>query len=148
MMYNVSDLRGNLKDLDDKQAYVKWWAEKSELDLILNKLNVDFEDIKGALDIKNGLYCIYVGYSKNRSIIRYLNMQFNENSTFRISIGSIISSSQNRDDINNFMDKLKIEIFPVDFPVKSDEAKKELESSVNNCLENKLYILNIKNNIK
>ena len=37
MMYNVSDLRGNLKDLDDKQAYVKWWAEKSELDLILNK---------------------------------------------------------------------------------------------------------------
>ncbi|WP_405287008.1 AAA family ATPase [Methanobrevibacter sp.] len=147
MMYDVIDLRGNLKNLEDKQAYVKWWAKRREFDLLLDKLEADYDDIKDALDIKDDLYCIYVGQSKDRSISGYLNMQFNQNSTFRISISSIISSTRsNREAVNNFMDKLKIEIFPSDFPVKSEEAKNELENLVNDCLEKKLYILNITKN--
>ena len=91
MMWNVVDLRGNLKNLDNKQAYVKWWAKRSEFDLLLDKLDVNYDEIQDALDIKDGLYCIYVGHSKDRSISKYLNMQFNNDSTFRISISSIFS---------------------------------------------------------
>ena len=41
---------------------------------------------------------------------------------------------------------MKIEIFPSDLPVKSEEAKNELESLVSDCLEKNLYILNIQKN--
>ena len=91
MMWDVVDLRGNLNKLEEKHAYVKWWAKRPELDLILEKLDVNFEDIKDALDIKDDLYCIYVGQSKDRAIAGYLSMQFNQKSTFRISLSSIIS---------------------------------------------------------
>ncbi len=147
MMWDVPDLRNNLKKLDDKPAYVKWWAKRKEFDLLLDKLDVNYDDIKEALDIKDDLYCIFIGRPTNRSVVGYLKMQFNENSTYRLTISSILSSSQNnRQVVDDFLDKLKIEIFPIDLPVKSEEAKKELGNLVDSCLEKNLYILNIQKN--
>lgn len=147
MMYDVIYLKNNLNELEDKQAYVKWWAKRNELDLLLDKLNVNFEDIRDALDIKDDLYCIYIGQSKNRIISSYLKMQFFDLSSFRTSISSILTFSPNNAEVvNEFMDKLKVEIFFVDFPVKSVEAKNELDSSISSCLEKNLYILNFQKN--
>ena len=156
-MYDVSDLRGNLKKLEDKQAYVKWWAKRNELDLILNKLNVKYEDIKDALDVNDDLYCIYLGSSTDGKIANYLNYQLNDKhtkstmdtglSTFRRSIASIVSSNQaDADGTNDFLDKLKIEIFYIDYPIKSPEAKGEIERIVSEYLKKNLYILNINGN--
>ena len=147
MIYDVVYLKNNLNELEDKQAYVKWWAKRNELDLLLDKLNVNFEDIRDALDIKDDLYCIYIGQSKNRIISSYLKMQFFDMSSFRTSISSILTFSPNNAEVvNEFMDKLKVEIFFVDFPVKSVEAKNELDSSISSCLEKNLYILNFQKN--
>ena len=157
MMIDVVDLRGNLKELEKKQGYVKWWAKRAELDLILKKLNVDFDDIKDALDVKYGLYCIYIGRSTNREIAGYLNMQLigrhNKSlfssgvSAFRKSIASIVCNNWAcGEETDNFLDKLKVEISYVDYPVKSQEARDELDSIVVSLFEKNLYILNRQNN--
>ena len=147
MMYDVVNLKNNLDELEDKQAYVKWWANRSELDLLLDKLNVNFEDIKDALEVKDNLYCIYIGQSKNRAISEYLRMQFFDKSSFTVSISSLLTSNPlDKKVVNDFIDKLKVEIFFVDFPVKSKEARIELDSSVSECIEKNLYILNSQKN--
>lgn len=147
MMYEVVNLKNNLDELEDKQAYVKWWAKRNELDLLLDKLNVNFEDIKDALDVKDDLYCIYIGQSKNRVISEYLRMQFFDKSSFTISISSLLTSTPlDKEVVKDFMDKLKVEIFSVNLPVKSEEAKNELDSSISACLEKNLYILNSQKN--
>ena len=157
MMMNVVDLRGNTKNLEKKQGYVKWWAKRSEFDLILNKLNVNFDDIKDALDIKDDLYCIYIGRSTNREIEGYLNMQLNGNhneklfvtgvSAFRKTIASIVCNNWAcGEETDKFLDKLKVEISYVDYEVKSKQAKDELKRIVENCFEKNLYVLNWQNN--
>ena len=157
MMIDVVDLRGNLKELEKKQGYVKWWAKRSELDLILKKLNVDFDDIKDALDVKEGLYCIYIGRSTNREIAGYLNMQLigrhNKSlfssgvSAFRKTIASIVCNNWAcGEETDNFLDKLKVEISYIDYPVKSQEARDELNRIVVSFFEKNLYILNRQNN--
>ena len=157
MMMDVVDLRNELKNLEEKQAYVKWWARQNELDLILDKLNINFDEVKDALDIKNDLYCIYLGSSTNGEIGNYLNYQLNGKhtkstiqsglSTFRRSVASIVSFNQaDEEGTNEFLDKLKIEIFYIEYPPKSSEAKNEIERIVNECLEKNLYLLNINGN--
>ena len=156
-MMDVIDLRGNLKNLEEKQGYVKWWAKREEFNLILNKLNVDFDNIKEALDEKEGLYCIYIGRSTNRPIAEYLNMQLfgNHNeklfttgvSAFRKTIASIVCSNWACGErTDKFLDKLKVEISYVDYPVKSQEAKDELQRILVSYFENHLYVLNRQNN--
>ncbi len=154
---NVVDLRGNTKNLEKKQGYVKWWAKRSEFDLILKKLNVNFDDIKDALDIKDDLYCIYIGRSTNREIEGYLNMQLNGNhneklfvtgvSAFRKTIASIVCNNWAcGEETDKFLDKLKVEISYVDYEVKSKQAKDELKRIVESCFEKNLYVLNRQNN--
>ena len=157
MMMDVVDLRGNTKNLEKKQGYVKWWAKRREFDLILKKLNVNFDDIKDALDIKDDLYGIYIGRSTNREIEGYLNMQLNANhneklfitgvSAFRKTIASIVCNNWAcGEETDKFLDKLKVEITYVDYEVKSQEAKDELKRIVESCFEKNLYVLNRQNN--
>ena len=156
-MIDVLELRKNLKNLDEKQGYVKWYAKRRELDLILDKLNVNFNDIKDALDVKDDLYAIYIGKSISRPVAEYLNMQLvgnhnktlfeNGTSAFRKTVASIVCSNWAcGEKTDEFLDKLKIEINYVNYPVKSQEAKNELNRIVKKSLIENLYILNRQNN--
>ena len=104
MMINAVKLRdkSEIKKIENKPGYYKWWAKKEEFDLILDKLNVNYETIKNSIEIKDDLYCIYVGIAVKESIGDRLNWHVDNKhsiskvkhgflSTFRNSISSIIS---------------------------------------------------------
>ena len=156
-MVNARELREKI-DIEEKPGYYKWWAEKNEFDYLLEKLDVNFDDIKDSLEIKDNLYCIYVGIAVNESVGDRLNWHINDKhslskvkhktlSTLRQTISSIISNNQ-ADELgtNEFIDKLKVEYFLFDYPIKSEEAKSEIKSIEDDLLQKNLYILNIQDN--
>ena len=148
---DATELRMKLNTLDMKHCYIKWWAERTEFDLILEKLDVNYDEIDESLDIKDDLYCIWVGSTTNRTVANYLNEFINAKhtqaaiksriSTFRRSISSIVSCNfADEEGTNNFIDKLKVEIIPV------EDNNINLEKTVTSWLKDKLYILNIRYN--
>ena len=148
---DATELRVKLNTLDMKNCYIKWWAKRPEFDLILEKLDVNYDEIEDSLDIDGDLYCIWVGSTTNRTVANYLNEFINAKhteaairrriSTFRRSISSIVSCNfADEEGTNNFIDKLKIEIIPV----KDEDIN--LEKTVTGWLKDKLYILNIRYN--
>ena len=62
-MISARDLRDkdNLLKIEDKPGYYKWWATREDLDFILERLSVSFDDIKSGLESRDGLYAVYVG---------------------------------------------------------------------------------------
>lgn len=156
-MIGAIEIRNDFK-IEEKPGYYKWWASKRELDLLLNKLNVDFESIKEYLEIKDKWYCIYVGLAVNESVNDRLNWHVNDIhsekivksrrlSTFRQSISSILSNNQNDQlTTDNFIDKLIIEYHLSNYPIKSVEAKHEIEQIEKELIQENLRILNIRDN--
>ncbi len=156
-MINASEFREEI-NIENKPGYYKWWAKKEEFDFLLNKLNVNYDDIEDSLDIKDDLFCIYVGIAVNESVAKRLDWHINEKhsfskvkhkylSTLRQSLSSVISNNQADEmSTNEFIDKLKVEYFLFDYPIKSDEAKSEIKAIENELLEKNLYILNIQDN--
>lgn len=124
-MINAVDLRNKkeLKRIDNKPGYYKWWANKSELKFILDKLSVKFETVESAIEEKDGLFCIYVGIAVKESVRDRLDWHVNDKhseaqvrngtlSTLRQSISSLVSQNQyDKKGTNDFIDKLKIEYF-------------------------------------
>lgn len=160
-MLKAKDLRKkeNLKKIpNDKTGYYKWWANKKSLDVLLYNLNVEFDDIKYDIECKNNLYCIYVGIAVKESIQDRLNWHINDKhdisrvksgflSTFRKSISSVVLHNQyDKDGTNEFIDKLYVEYFVGKYPIKSVEAKKEIENKELEIMSKYLRILNIKDN--
>ena len=157
---NAKDLRNESERLkiENQPGFYKWWAKKEEFDLILEKLNIDFEDIKGEIEKRNDYYSIYVGIAANESIRDRLNWHVNDLhteskvkngtlSTFRQSISSIIVNDQsNKECTDEFIDKLKIEYFTLDLPIKSEDAKYNLEKFEKLLMDTNLYVLNIRDN--
>ena len=163
MIFDVSALRdvNERKQFEGKKGYVKWWAKKTELDSILDKIDVDYEDIKEYLEINNDLYCIYVGKSQGRVLSQYLRQEINGKHTkisqktgkfaFRTSIpilkryiSSIFFKNQAfEEETNEFLDKLKIEVIVIDEFSEIQDIKTEISNQVNHLFEKNFYIFNI-----
>jgi len=159
-LLNASKLRNKeeLIKIPNKAGYYKWWSNKNELYTILKKLNVKFDDIKDYIETKNNLYSIYVGIAVKESVRSRINWHINDKhtksrvengtlSTFRQSISSIVAENQyDKSETDKFINKLKIEYFTTDNPIKSIEAKKELEEKEKKLMNTQLYVLNLQNN--
>ena len=138
MLYDAFIFRD--KDERDKitteDSYMKWWAERPEFDFILERLDVNYDDVKDELDRIDDLHCIFLGKPRKKTIAGYLDFQFNTKQTsFRRTISSVVSDSQfDAKKTDEFLDKLKIEIIPFESQ-DSETIYKEL-------LSKKLYVLN------
>lgn len=148
----------NIKRIEIGPGYYKWWAKQSELDVILDALEVNFDDVKSAIETKENLYCIYVGIAVNESVRQRLNWHVNDQhtkskvkngtlSTLRQSISSIVAHNQyDKKASDDFIDKLSVEYFISTHPVKSPEAKQELHTTEKQLLDSHLRVLNIQCN--
>ena len=159
-MINAALLRNkeNLKTISNFPGYYKWWAAQSELDVILKALNIQFSDIENALEIKDGLYCIYVGIAVKESVRARLDWHVNDKhtasqvlngtlSTLRQSISSIVAGNQfDKTATDSFIDKLFIEYFYCDEAIKSESAKHKLHETEKQLLAEYLRVLNIQEN--
>lgn len=160
-MLKASTLRNKteLQKIPAAAGYYKWWCEKAELDVILNALAIDFSDIQQAIERKDNLYCVYVGIAAKESVRARLNWHVNDKhtasrvkngtlSTLRQSIASVVAKNQyDKEATDAFIDKLYVEWFCIDSPIKSAEAKAKLYSVERNLLFDRLRILNIKDNL-
>lgn len=150
-------IKENLKRISDKPGYYKWWAKKEDVEILLEKLDVDitFEDIESDIEKKEDmdLYCIYIGIAEKESIRNRLNWHVNQGhkfsaiksgylSTLRQSLSSLLSHNQKDEEVTNqFIDKLYIEYFEI-----TEEAEGELRKIEKEAMEKYLYILNIQGN--
>ena len=160
-MLKASTLRNKteLQKIPAAAGYYKWWCEKAELDVILKALGADISDIQQAIERKDNLYCVYVGIAAKESVRARLNWHVNDKhtasrvnngtlSTLRQSISSIVAKNQyDKEATDAFIDKLHVEWFCIDSPIKSAEAKAKLYSVERNLLFDRLRILNIKDNL-
>lgn len=158
-MIKASSLRNQeeLKKISSNPGYYKWWVSRTELDFILAALEVSFSRIEKALEVKDGYFCVYVGIAK-KSVRERLNWHINdphtearvENgtlSTLRQTIASIVSHNQyDKVSTDSFIDKMFVEYFYIDSPIKSETAKKELQTIETNLMAEYLRILNIQDN--
>ena len=160
MMFDVSQLRdvNERKQFEGKRGYVKWWAARSELDSILDKIDIKYNDMKDILEVKDDLYCIYIGKPNSRLLPPYLRQEINGKHTkmvdgvftFRTSIpllkryiSSIFFKNQAfEDETNEFLDKLKIEVIVIDDLDETQDIKEEINNRVNELFEKNFYIFN------
>lgn len=143
----------------NKPGYYKWWAQKGELQAILDKLDISFCDVEEYLEERNGWYCIYVGVAIKESVQARLNWHVNQThnptnvqygtlSTFRQTISSVVGSNMlDTQSTNDFIDKLVVAYYACDFAIKSQEAKEHIRNIEKELLNsNTLYLLNIQDN--
>ena len=160
MIVKAIELRNkeNLQKIKKVPGYYKWWAKRTELDIILTELNVKFDDVKSSIETKSGMFCIYVGIAVKESIRDRLNWHVNDKhtessvkygtlSTLRQSIASILVHNQyDKEATDNFIDKLEVEYFFNDNPIKSSDANSELTGIEKQLLKEHFIVLNIKGN--
>ena len=125
MIVKAIELRDkeNLQKIKKAPGYYKWWANRTELDVILNELNVKFDDIKSSIETQSDKFCIYIGIAVKESIRDRLNWHINDThtetrvkygtlSTLRQSIASIVAHDQyDKKATDDFIDKLEVEYF-------------------------------------
>ena len=160
-IFEAKELRNKevLKTIpNNKPGYYKWWAKQSDIILLLEGLEVSFDEVKQYIEYKNGYYCIYIGIAAKESIRNRLNWHINDRhtesrvkngtlSTLRQSISSIISHNQyDKEYTNNFIDNLKVEYFTIEDEIKSVSAKEKLHSIEIESMSKYMYILNIMDN--
>lgn len=160
-MINAKKIRDTdyLKTIpNNKPGYYKWWAREKEAILLVKKLGYDFNEYKKYMEVKDDLYCIYIGIAVKESIRNRLNWHVNDKhdynsvktgflSTFRKSIAALITGNLlDKDGTNKFIDKLFIEYFTINDDIKSLSAKNKIEDIEKKSLLRNLYILNIKDN--
>lgn len=159
-MIKASMLRhiDELNKISSKPGYYKWWVSKAELDIILKVLEISFSEVEKALETKSGLFCVYIGIAARESVRARLNWHINDShtvsrvkngtlSTLRQSISSIVSHNQyDKISTDLFIDKMFVEYFYVDSPIKSDITKTALHEIETKLMAEYLRILNIQNN--
>ena len=161
MKINAKELRNkeNLLNIPNSlPGYYKWWAEKTELDTILLALNAEYSELSSFIEQKDGLYCIYVGIAAKESIRKRLDWHVNDThttsrvlngtlSTLRQSISSVVAHNQyDKVATDTFIDKLTIEWFAIDDPIKSQAAIDKLHAIERSIMSEHLYVLNIQDN--
>lgn len=143
---------------DDKPGYYKWWAKKKELNELLKGLGTSFTFDAMDIEKNDSLYCIYVGTAIRESLQKRLDWHVNDKhtdgvvrngivSTLRQSIASIICHNQyDKNGTNSFIDKLYVEWFPINYIIKSEDAKSKISIKEKKLINQYLRILNIKDN--
>lgn len=149
----------------DMPGWYKWWATKEALKMLLDSpyiQNKYFKNLLPHLTTKkiNGknYYYIYVGVAIKESIRDRLNWHVNQHhskssvesgflSTLRQTISSLVAGNQ-YDEVttNQLIDKLVIEYYPVNLPIKSKDAKEKIESIEKQEITNNVLPLNLKDN--
>ena len=162
MLRNISELN---KIPNDRSGWYRWWAKETEIQALLDSrfLTQNYFDAliaylpKGTGGIKD-YRCIYIGVAVKESIRARLNWHVNQHhaesavmngtlSTLRQTLSSLIAGDQrNESATNDFIDKLVVEYFPVEYLIKSPEAKKYLENNEEKEISECVLILNIKSN--
>lgn len=135
-IFDAKDLR--------RSGYYKWYAPEDLYKEILTKLKIDFDEAKNKTEIlvidNETFYGIYIGIAEDQPVIRrignHLYNSFNS-STLRKSIAAVLETT-NHDEVNEFMDKLKVQFF---FEVSENLHEKERE-----LLQNHFFVLNIQGN--
>ena len=165
MHYNLiqaSKLRdkNNLKNMiENKPGYYKWWAEEKEVIILLNHLDLE-ASIIDSLEKYNNKFCIYIGVAIKESVRDRLDWHINQInspsavkngtlSTLRQTISSLLFQDMNlTKETNEFIDKLYVQPFYIDKPIKSQEAKEIIHNIEINFLahNDNLYLLNIQDN--
>ena len=107
-MISAKQLREKI-DIENKLGYYKWWAQKEEFDILLEKLDINIDDIKNSLEIKDNLYCIYVGIAVNESVGDRLNWHINDKGRLFLALFLIIK--QMRKVQMSLLINLKLNIF-------------------------------------
>lgn len=164
----ASDLRNkeNLKKMPNNMpGYYKWWAPKKSLELLLNSKYLKNNYLKKLLPYLTTstykgkkYYYIYVGIAVKESIQSRLDWHVNQHhtkssvesgflSTFRQSISSLVAFNQFDEIVTNeFIDTLLIEYYPINLPIKSNEAKEAIEKLEKTEISNHVLPINIKDN--
>ena len=127
-----------------RSGYYIWYAPKKLYLELLEKLNIYFEEISDnveRLENDEKYFAIYVGIAENQPVIRrighHLYNSF-DSSTLRKSVAAVYET-MNHDEINKFMDQLKVQIF--EYSGNLHEKEKDL-------LRNNFFVLNIQGNSK
>ena len=138
-------------------GYYKWWALRSELELLLKVFGLSFNDVSSEIEQKGDLFCIYVGVA-NKSVRERINWHINDAhtvsrvksgilSTLRQTIASIVAGNQfDKESTNNFIDKLFVEWFYIDNEEKSKDVKCRLNQIEKKIMNEYFRLLNIKDN--
>ncbi len=159
-MIKATSLRNpeELNKIHPKPGYYKWWVSEKELDFLLNVLGIPFKEIKNSLELKEGLFCVYVGIAAKESVRQRLNWHVNDPhtasrvrkgtlSTLRQTIASIVAHNQyDKAATDSFIDSMFVEWFYIDAPIKSETAKTELHITESKLMADYLRILNIQDN--
>ena len=153
MLRNKTELNKILK----VPGYYKWWALRSELDLLLKVLGLSFKDVSSGIEKKEDLFCIYVGVA-NKSVRERINWHINDAhtaarvnsgilSTLRQTIASIVAGNQfDKEATNNFIDKLFIEWFYLDDEDKTRDVRVKLNQIEKQLMNKYFRLLNVKDN--
>lgn len=84
MMIKASSLRDKeelRKIPNDKPGYYKWYATKEDLSLLINNLGYSINELINDIEVKDNLYCIYIGVAIKESIRSRLNWHVNDKHT-------------------------------------------------------------------
>lgn len=130
---NAQSLRQKTETtIENKPGIYKWWAKKTDLDTILDALEIKFNsDELKYIENENEWYCIYVGQAKSlENRIQDTHVNGRNKSTLRKSIGAILRKKHGNQDleeeINNFIDKLAIKYRQVNSANLDQEEAKEI----------------------
>ena len=127
-----------------QSGYYKWYAPEEVYEEILTNLGLDIDDAKKHTDNKKidkkNYYGIYLGIAEGQPLIhrigKHLYNSF-DSSTLRKSIAAVYETRDNTV-INNFIDKLKVQLFY--------ETDIDLHDTERQLLLENFYVLNIQGN--
>jgi len=149
----------------DRPGWYRWWTREAEARTLLDSLYLSqkysaglFSALPRGDGVLAGFYGIYTGIAVKESLRDRLDWHINQQhresavrsgtlSTLRQTLSSLLAGDQmNETATNAFIDKLLVEYFPVDFPVGSEGARRFLESNEHKEMDERVFILNIKDN--
>jgi hypothetical protein len=149
----------------NRPGWYRWWAKETEVKALLDSqflIRKYFDELATKLHQGSGdlhdYYYIYTGVAVKESIRARLNWHVNQHhtesavrhgtlSTLRQTLSSLIAGDQyNESATNDFIDKLMVEYFPVEYQIKSTEAKTFLENNEEKEMNEYVLVLNIKDN--
>lgn len=146
MICNIINFMETIFDAKDlrRSGYYKWYAPEDLYKEILAKLKIDFDDVSEnveKLENNETYYGIYVGIAEDQPVIRRIgNHLYNsfKSSTLRKSIAAVYGTV-NHNEINKFIDNLKVQFFFIDNSYNLHDKEREL-------LQNHFFVLNIQGN--
>jgi len=149
----------------DRPGWYRWWAPEAEARALLDSPHLRSKYSAGLLSllpggsgILAGFHGVYTGIAVKESLRARLDWHINQRhresavrsgtlSTLRQTLSSLLAGDQ-RDEAatNAFLDNLLVEYYPVDLPIGSEAARDFLESNEQKDMDERILVLNIKDN--